>query len=260
MQVLIDSKSHRHSLPGTGVLASRKLLESLGTVVSGTLHADVREEHQPLLPLKVGASIDDVSGEGIWIDRRTLCNLLRESPRATGAWLRIDATRQAEVVRQLRRRPVILHIESVAQQKSSFRATIAENVGRMRWINRIFSLIIAMGVLASTGRLSILERQRDLATLRVLGYRTGELHWMMASELMLLTLLAVPLGWVLGYAGSYATVHAFDRELFRIPLVVSPGTYLQAAGIVLAATVVIAWSMRYRIARLDEVEVLKARQ
>jgi putative ABC transport system permease protein len=260
MQVLIDSKSHRHSLPGTGVLASRKLLESLGTDVSGTLHADVREEHQPVLSLKVGGAIDDVSGEGIWIDRRTLCTLLRESPRATGAWLRIDANKQADVVRQLRERPVIVHIESVAQQKASFRATIAENVGRMRWINRIFSLIIAMGVLASTGRLSILERQRDLATLRVLGYRTGELHWMMASELMLLTLLAIPLGWVLGYAGSYATVHAFDRELFRIPLVVSPGTYLQAAGIVLAATLVIAWSMRYRIARLDEVAVLKARQ
>jgi putative ABC transport system permease protein len=232
----------------------------LGTDVSGTLHADIREERQPLLSLKVGGSIDDVSGEGIWIDRRTLCNLLRESPRASGAWLRIDANKQADVVRQLRERPVIVHIESVAQQKASFRATIAENVGRMRWINRIFSLIIAMGVLASTGRLSILERQRDLATLRVLGYRTGELHWMMASELMLLTLLAIPLGWILGYAGSYATVHAFDRELFRIPLVVSPGTYLQAAGIVLAATLAIAWSMRYRIARLDEVEVLKARQ
>ena len=43
------------------------------------------------------------------------------------------------------------------------------------------------------------ERGRELATLRVLGFRTGEVSYMLLGEAALLVLLALPIGALLGW-------------------------------------------------------------
>jgi putative ABC transport system permease protein len=130
----------------------------------------------------------------------------------------------------------------------------------MRTTNLIFSLIIAVGVIYSTARISLAERSREFATLRVLGFSQREIGTILWSELLLLTTLAIPLGWLLGYGLSYATVNAFDRELFRMPLVVHTHTYAYAAIVVLIAMQVASWIVQQLLNSMKLVEVLKTRE
>lgn len=70
----------------------------------------------------------------------------------------------------------------------------------------------------------------------------------------------VPLGLWLGGALAGLTVTGMAADEFRLPLVVTPGTYLLAALVVVAASLVSALQMRRLIDRLDLVEVLKTRE
>jgi putative ABC transport system permease protein len=142
----------------------------------------------------------------------------------------------------------------------SFNAIIAENLLRMRLFNMLFAMIIAFGVVYNSARISLAERSRELATLRVMGFRRGEVSAILLGELAVLMLLAIPFGLLLGYGLSAMVIHSVDSELFRIPLVVEPRTFGFAAVVVLVATVISAMLVRSRIDHLDLIGVLKTRE
>jgi putative ABC transport system permease protein len=114
-------------------------------------------------------------------------------------------------------------------------------------------------VVATTARQSVIERSRDLASLRVLGYTRREVAAILIGEQALLTLAAVPLGLVLGLGFVHITTWGYDTDLFRVPAIVLPRTYAISAATVFAAALVTAGIVRRLLDRLDLVAVLKVR-
>ncbi len=112
----------------------------------------------------------------------------------------------------------------------------------------------------NTARVSLTERQRELATLRVLGFTNAEVSAILLGELAVLTLLAVPMGLLVGYGFAALAVSAFETEMYRIPLMVTRSTLGFAAGVTLLAAVVSGMVVRQRIDRLDLISVLKSRE
>jgi putative ABC transport system permease protein len=80
------------------------------------------------------------------------------------------------------------------------------------------------------------------------------------GEQGLITLLAIPLGWAIGYALAAAVVAGLQTETFRIPFVVSPQTFVWAAAGTLASAVLSGWLVGRRLERMDLIEVLKTRE
>ena len=58
----------------------------------------------------------------------------------------------------------------------------------------LFTTIVTFGVVYNSARISLAERARDLASLRVLGFRRHEVSYVLLGELGLLVLLSIPLG------------------------------------------------------------------
>ena len=81
----------------------------------------------------------------------------------------------------------------------SFRETMSGNMNLSILINLIFASVIAFGVVYNAARVSLSERSRELASLRVLGFTRGEISLILLGELALLTLAALPVGALLGY-------------------------------------------------------------
>jgi putative ABC transport system permease protein len=143
---------------------------------------------------------------------------------------------------------------------ASFKSTLAETLGLLIFFNVLFAGIIAFGVVYNAARVSLSERSRELASLRVLGFTRAEIGAILLGELAVLTLVAVPLGLVMGYGLAALVAMAYDTELYRFPLVVFPRTFAAAAGVVLVAAAVSALAVRRRLNRLDLVAVLKTRE
>jgi putative ABC transport system permease protein len=123
-----------------------------------------------------------------------------------------------------------------------------------------FACVLAFGVTYNAARISLSERSRELATLRVLGFTRAEISYILLGEIGLLAFVALPAGCALGYGLARLFVTAFKTELFRIPLAIEPATYGLAVVIGLAATLVSALLVRHRVDRLDLIAVLKTRE
>ena len=64
----------------------------------------------------------------------------------------------------------------------------------MIFFNVLFSSVIAFGVVYNAARISLSERSRELASLRVLGFTRAEISLILLGELGVILLMAVPAG------------------------------------------------------------------
>jgi putative ABC transport system permease protein len=130
---------------------------------------------------------------------------------------------------------------------------------RMRAINVVFAAIIACGVVYNSATIAVTERSRDLASLRILGYSRAEISYILLGEMAVLTLVAIPVGLVLGYGLVIVASWGYDTELFRIPVVIYGSTYGWAVLTLLIAALLSALVVRRRLDRLNLIAVLKAK-
>jgi putative ABC transport system permease protein len=83
---------------------------------------------------------------------------------------------------------------------------------------------------------------------------------MLLGEQAILTCIAIPFGYLIGFRICALVAGAYQWELFRLPLIVSADSYAFAFWVVLAAALLSGLLVRRRIHRLDLVEVLKTRE
>jgi len=134
---------------------------------------------------------------------------------------------------------------------------MAENMGIMTTINVVFAGIIAFGVVYNAARVSLSERSRELASLRVLGYTLAEISYILLGELALLTIVALPLGVGFGILMAKGILAAVETELYRFPFVITMQGVARSALTVAAAAAISGLAVRRRLDRLDLVAVLK---
>jgi putative ABC transport system permease protein len=123
----------------------------------------------------------------------------------------------------------------------------------------VLAVIIAFGVVYNSARIQLSEHARELASLRVLGFTRGEVSRILLTELTLLTLIAIPLGWMVGYAFGWLLIQAFSSDLYRVPFAIERATYAKATLVVLVAAAASALIVRRRVDALDLIAVLKTR-
>ena len=172
----------------------------------------------------------------------------------------VDSHQLDALYHELKATPKLAGVTVKRHAVESFRQTVGENMGTMKSINLIFACAIAVGVVYNSARISLSERHRELATLRVIGFTRAEISAILLGELAIVTLLAIPLGLLIGREMAQAMCIAFDLELFRFPFTISRRTYAVAALVVLLAAVGSGLLVRRRLDRLDLIAVLKARE
>ena len=124
----------------------------------------------------------------------------------------------------------------------------------------LFSATLAFGVAYNATRVSLSERARELATLRVLGQTRLEISYILLGEVALLALMALPIGCAVGAVISWFMASQFETELYRIPLVLEQTTFGMAVMIAVISVAVSAAIVRQRLDRLDLIAVLKTRE
>jgi putative ABC transport system permease protein len=248
------------SLPARGLVLSAKLAELLGARPGDALTVEVLEGKRPVRTVPVAGLVEDFAGTNAYMELTALQDLVGEGRSYSGAFLTIDPARARQLYLTLKQTPKVAGVTVQEAALQSFADTVAENLMTMRMSNVIFACIIAAGVVYNTARISLSERSRELATLRVMGFTRAEISAILLGELGVLTLVAIPLGLGLGYLFAALATAALATDLFRIPLVVLPSTFAFAATVILVATVLSGLVVRRKLDHLDLVAVLKSRE
>jgi putative ABC transport system permease protein len=130
----------------------------------------------------------------------------------------------------------------------------------MTTIYVVIAVLITFGVAYNGARIQLSERARELASLRILGFTRGEVSYILVGEMMLIALLAQPMGWLIGAWIAQAMTEAFTSDLYAIPLVLEPDTFALGSLVVLVATFASVMIVRHRLDGLDLVAVMKTRE
>jgi len=123
-----------------------------------------------------------------------------------------------------------------------------------------FGVVLVAGVVYNSARIALSERGNELASLRVLGFTRVEVGQLLLGEQTILTIIAIPAGCALGALICRLLVPSFDREVFRLPFVLTRATFGFASLVTLGSAALAACLVAGRIARLDLIAVLKARE
>ena len=255
-----DAEGRALELPPEGVVISTMLAEMLDVSVGESITVEVLEGRRPVFDVPVAATFETYIGSPAYLDIRALDRLMRERPSVTAVHLRVDAKQRAALFQELKTLPRVSSVTVKEAAVQTFRDTMAETITIFVSFFIVFSCALAFGVTYNAARISLSERGRELATLRVLGFTRAEISYILLGEVALLTFVALPLGCGLGYALASLIVQSFKTELYRVPLVILPSTYGWAMLIGLAATVVSALLVRRQVDRLDLIAVLKTRE
>ena len=260
LQRVVDSTYRAVRLPAGGLVLSAKLAELLETSVGGTVRVEVLEGRRPAHQVAVVAVVDEFLGLNAYMELESLHRMMGEQGTLSGAYLLADPASEEELHLRLKNTPAAAGVLLKRAAIENFQQTMGENIGVIRFFYVLFATIICFGVVYNAARISLSERSRELATLRVIGFSRGEISYILLGELAIVTLLAVPVGLALGYGLAAAVTLAMDTELFRIPLVVASRTYAFAAVTVATAAAFSGLVVRRRLDRLNLVEVLKTRE
>ncbi len=246
--------------PVGGLLLSGTLARQLDLAPGDTVRVEVLDGRRRVRNLVVAGVVDELLGLLAYMEFDALHRQLQEPPAASGALLSADPRMRASLNQRLKALPRVSGVTWLGNLLDGFERTIAESFRITIVSIVVFAMVIAAGVVYNAARVSLAERGRELASLRVLGFSRGEVTAMLLGEQALLTAVALPFGLGIGHLLAWLIVERFTSDIFRIPLVISGFTQVIGVGIVLAAAAVTSLVIAQRIRRLNLVAVLKTRE
>ncbi len=250
-----------HSLPAEGILLSASLAEVLEVKPGEYVTVEVQEGRRPVSRMRLIGVVEDFKGQAAYAQLDTVRAMMQEGDTLSGVFLQTDALRSPDLSKRLMATPHLASATRKGAALQSMRETIVANILRMRAFNVGFACVIACGVVYNSARITLAERSRELATLRVIGFTRREITGILLGELGILTLLAIPLGLMIGHQlAAFVIWMAYDTELFRIPLVISRWTDAFASSVTLMAALGTSAIVSIRLSQLDLVAVLKTRE
>jgi len=246
--------------PSEGLLLTDYLADYLHAKPGDRIVVEVLEGRRPVREVELAGTISQFLGVSGYMNLDALNRFLQEGRALSGAYLAVDPAMETDIYARIKGMPRVAGTEIKNKAIASLRDTMGEQILVFAGVTTILAGIIAFGVVYNSARITLSERSRELASLRVLGFTRGEASYILLGELGILTLVALPLGMLLGRALSELFVAGFETDLFRIPLVLEPRTYAYSALVIIVCSVVSAWIVRRQIHRLDLVAVLKTRE
>jgi putative ABC transport system permease protein len=257
---ILNSDLEPVDLPKEGVVLTDYLAELLAIAPGEVLTVEVLEGNRPELEIPVVGLTSEYLGVSAYISRTSLNRLLMEGDALNAVFLDIDEHDSARIYRELDRMPRVAGTVVRETAIRSFHQTMEETILFFSFVSAILGGAIAFGVVYNSARIALSERDRELASLRVLGFTRGEVAYILLGELTLATLLALPLGFLFGHELCRYLSSAFRSDLYRVPLVLEPHTYAFAASVVLGSAIISGLLLWRKLNRLDLIGVLKTRE
>jgi putative ABC transport system permease protein len=260
MRRLIDRKHGPVVVPPHGVVLNSTLAGILGVGVGDSVRARLLEGRRAERWIPVSGTVEEMFGIMAYMDYHALHALLDEPPLVSGAYLGVERGETSALNERIKRLPSVVSVYSPAALRETFEQQMSENLLVSITFLVVLAGILSVGVIYNGARIALSERGRELASLRVLGFTRREVSVLLLGEQAVITLLAIPLGWVIGLGLGVGIITMFEMERFRIPLVITANTYAFSALVAIASAVLAGLAVRRRLHRLDLIEVLKTRE
>lgn len=223
-------------------------LESLMGRVDRTFHVPVRAVARQFV------------GTAAYMDIRDLSRMLNEPLAMSSAMLRLEEDGRAALSRKLKDIGGIASVSYKEDAYQSIQNTLGRGMSITNSFLRTFAAVISFSIIYNITAVSLSERQRELASLRVLGFSAAETGRVMYYENILLGLLGIVGGIPMGMGVCALLVRTYTNDMFQMPFHIEISSYAIAMLLTFSFVLLANLAVRRKIQRLDLVEVLKERE
>lgn len=256
---VFDKEGKRLEIPKTGMMVSEQVAKELGIQAGDVIQIDSIMAKDTEMKMKVEKIIPQFIGANVYLNQNVLIDLLKQGEMVTSALLSIDPRFIEEMKNKYETSKFVSTIE-IRQQSIEKYNELMELTSYMLGVMAIISIITGFSIVYNSSIISLAERKRELASLRVLGMTPREVMEVISVE-----------QWLIGFAGILAGIpfanlinkvlsKSLSSDLFTMPDVTYPDAIVQA----LLGTIFAIWisqrSVSRKIKQLDLVSVLKERE
>lgn len=257
-----DTEAVPIPIPASGLVMTKKMAELLhvepGDVVTMQPIKGLRHPRQ----VRVLHIADSYMGTAVYADIHYLSRLIHEELAVNAVQLTVDQNPEHmdSLFRELKRMPALQAVTHRQEMVENLEQILVQNMGVFTGALVFFAGVVFFGSILNASLISLAERQREVATLRVLGYGPWQIGTLLLRESMIVTLSGTCLGMPLGYGLAVLTALAYDTELFRFPVVATPGTWIWTIILAVFFALGAHLFVQRAVHKMDWLEALQAKE
>ncbi|MFR1984102.1 MAG: ABC transporter permease [Christensenellaceae bacterium] len=234
---------------GGRVVMSRSVAEFLGLKEGGTFTLNSGAQS---FELTLSEIVDTAITKGVFLHT----DLFEDIYGTSSAWIRADNITD-ELIDKINEAGGTAQATSVEDMWGYVEDKVS-SINAMKYTLMIFSVLNSVVVLYKLSLLNINERTRDIATLKVLGFKRGKIALSLLFEIMLLTLAGTVCGLILGYPLTYLVLSINKVEIMSFLYYLKPVSYVYSALLALLTSFAINYIFGRSLDKINMIESLKS--
>ncbi len=258
LQTLIDEKLNDIPIPLEGVYLSTILARQLGAKIGDTVQVEFLEGRRENFTLKINRIVDSFMSMELITSRAQLAKMLKEDDLVNSVLFRSIGL-PGPFYAELKEKPQVLSVSFKESALAIFEETSAKYIVIFAAILSVFAGAIGFGVAFNSLQIALSERDWELATLEIIGFRRGETFRILTSEILVLLLISIPIGCIGGWGLALWLLKKMSMESFQIPFIMRPMTFIYAAMILITSTALSSGIIWTRLRKMDLIATLKTR-
>lgn len=253
---LKDKKNHAVELETNDIIITRNATRILDLSKEDRLTLQTQDLEQ--VEITISKVVENYFGNIVYMTESTYKELFGEF-QPNGALIQLSEAckDQKAYTEDLKREECVLSAVSTEAMRDEFSSAFAL-INMVVYVILILAAMLAFVVLFTLSNTNISERERELATIKVLGFYDGEVHAYLNKETWILTcigiLLGMPSGWLLGrYVMGILKLPSLEFYINLYPI-----SYLYAAVITLVFALIVNLITNRTLNKINMVEAVKS--
>lgn len=153
------------------------------------------------------------------------------------------------------------HVQNVQSKKSIMDSfdTFMELMNKMVWLLVIAAVVLGIVVLYNLGVMSYTERYREMATLKVVGFKDSRIGRLLIGQNMWLTVIGILIGIPAGIGVLQYLLTALASE-YELKLMLGPATWLISVLLTFGVSLAVGLMISRKNRKIDMVAALKTEE
>lgn len=255
---LRDRKSHeQYELTDDGAVICEKTASLIGVKTGDeiTLEKDNRK-----YKVKITAVTENYMGHYVYMTPPCYEKTFGEKPEysSTVYTMKEDAESDLETLgNAILKYPAALSISYTSSTAGQVERMLG-SLGAVIWVLIISAGMLAFVVLYNLNNINITERQRELATLKVLGFYDGEVSQYVFRENVLLSFIGILAGAVFGIFLHRYVITTVEVDAVMFGRNIKPISFVYSGLITFGFSMFVNMVMHFKLKKIDMVESLKS--
>ncbi len=257
-----DGEGNTVAVPSTGLLMTRRLAELMDLRPGDAVTVIPTKGLQEPFTTYVANVVDSLFGLPVYADFHYLNRMINEADAVSKLQLRARMTplERRLFLRQCKRYPKLTNIGDRQLQQGLMQVSFVDKLGSMAYPMIFFAAIIFFGSILNAGLIGIIERKREIATYRVLGYTALEVGNLLLRESMVVNLLGILAGLPLGKWMLDGMALQYKNDMYVMPSVIAPSSWLLSIGMAILFVLLCQAIIQRNISRLEWNEALSMKE